>query len=143
MPAERQQFRGVAINTADKHSPTAAEQGPSLRRPLHIGVHVLGSRRSRALVPSEFYRWQLLPGRKAESDDGRKRVDLRVHATRRGLDSGGWPQLQGPIHHIQSVSPAIAHHAAAKIPPAAPCPRMVSAVVRTMRRRTEPEVPIQ
>ena len=52
-------------------------------------------------------------------------------------------EFERPDGGVEGVRAAVAHHADAEVPPAAPDFRMIGGVVGPMRGRTEPEVPVE
>src|SRR5262249_51643420 len=99
-------------------------------------------RRQAAVVPGQFHRWHIAPRREVIVDDGSLRIGLGIALRRTGRYARRRAQIQHAGDGVETVASHVALRAAAEVVPAAPDERQVGAMERTLRRGTEPQVPV-
>src|SRR5262249_12854398 len=100
-------------------------------------------RRQTPVIPGQSHGRHLTATWKVEVYDAGLRIGFGVAIGRAGLDAGGRLQLQHAKNGIETVAAHVAESAATEIVPAAPNEGQVSAAEGTLRRRPEPQIPIQ
>ena len=96
-----------------------------------------------AFVPRDLDRRTSLSCGTMKFDDVRDGMRLGIPARDRGLHERWLLDLERSVDAVQGMNAAIAHHAAAKIPPASPDGGVIGGMVGAFRRRSDPEVPVQ
>src|SRR5260370_4839842 len=94
-------------------------------------------------MPSEFLRGHVATRGEIVMDDGGQRVSLFETLAGARFDTGRRFELQDAKNSVETVGTHVAESAATEIAPNAPDERQVRVVERTLRRRAEPEVPIE
>jgi len=163
MVAGRAHERGLGLGIADKlafgkqpvaPSPLALDQQPALfaheetaagvlRR--NMAVEELKRGKLASVVPDELDRRPVSSNLEIVTDDrpGGGRFRMRRDRRTLGLDAPRFTQLKRPEGGVDDVAPHVSQGAGAKIPPAAPLERVVGRMIGALRRRAEPEVPVQ
>ncbi len=100
-------------------------------------------RRKTAVVPGDRYGRQSATGRKFILYFELTRVDFRVYFSANCLDSSGLPQLQRLKDCRENMATHVPKGSGPEIPPVSPSPWMIGRVVGALRRRPQPQVPIQ
>ena len=140
----RDQARAVAIDAAHDRALVALEQHAAIVSKLAPFLQLLGPRRRLAFIPGQFERRESFALGELIDHHRLVGMDFGIAADDAlTLDRSGGAQLQGRLHRVQGVGAAVAHHAAAKIPPAPPHHRVVAAVIGTLGGRAEPQIPVE
>ena len=124
--ARRRHFFAIVILGVERH---AGEQ--------------LGRRQVAAVVPVHRERGAAVELGKLELDLRPLRVAVAVVPGALGLDRDRVAQVEGHERHVAGVAGHVAQRAGAEVPPAAPGERMIAVAVRPLRRRAEPDVPVE
>ena len=135
--------RAVAVNAAHDLALGAFENKPPFGGHLAAVLQLRRPRRTRPFVPGELDGRHGAAGREAVGDDGREGMGFGVEAAGGGLHGCRRVELQRPDRRVERVGPAVAHHAAAEIPPATPDHRVIGRMIRAERRRADPQVPVE
>ena len=81
--------------------------------------------------------------RKIVSDGGTQGISFFIHARGAALHGSGCAELERAEDRVHGVTADIAKSAGAEIPPTPPDEREVNRIVRSLRRGSEPEIPIE